>query len=142
MPIPNTTPTLFLLSLCLKPSVYLVNSACLYSLSFVTYFSQLQTRAQSRYIIGHLRSYTSHSTIGQCSLYNESHTAISLVLYTVDKGLNGQNSMAETSCNQLSLILLCICSQSVCPISTMHTMNLYGSIENMHSIDRCMHAFT
>ena len=45
--------------------------------------------------------------------------------------------MTITSCNQLSLILLCICSQSVCPISTTHTMNLYGSIENMHSIDRC-----
>ena len=79
-PIPNTTPTLFLLSLCLKPSVYLVNSACLYSLSFVTFFSRLQTHTQSRYIIGHLRSYTSHNTIGQCS-----HTAISLVLYAVDK---------------------------------------------------------
>ena len=67
-PIPNTTPTLFLLSLCLKPSVYLVNSTCLYSLSFVTYFSQLQTHTQSRYTIGHLCSYTSHNTIGQCSL--------------------------------------------------------------------------
>ena len=69
----------------------MVNSACLYNLSFVTYFSQLQTCAQSRYIIGHLCSYTLHNTIGQCSLYHESHTAVSLALYAVDKGLQGWN---------------------------------------------------
>ena len=47
--------------------------------------------------------------------------------------------MAETSCNQLQLILLCICSPSVCLILTTYTMNLYGSIDNMNSIDKCMH---
>ena len=37
-------------------------------------------------IVGHLRTNSSsHNTIGQCLLYNVSHTAVSLVLYAVDK---------------------------------------------------------
>ena len=118
--------------------VCLVNSACLHTLLFVTYFSQSQAHTQSCNIIGHLRTHsqsrniigylcthsqsrniigylcthsTSHNTIGQCLLYNLSHTAVSLVLYAVDKGLRGRNVLQS-----LLLILLRICSRSVCPI--------------------------
>ena len=66
----------------------------------VTCFSQSQTHAQSR------------STIGQCLLYSLSHTAVSLVLYTVVRGLRGRNIL-----HQLLLILLHICSRSVRPMS-------------------------
>ena len=41
------------------------------------------------------------STISQCLLYSVSHTAVSLVLYAVDKGLRGRNVL-----HQLLLILL------------------------------------
>ena len=54
---------------------------------------------------------TSHNTIGQCLLYNLSHTAVSLVLYAVDKGLRGRNVLQS-----LLLILLRICSRSIRPI--------------------------
>ena len=65
-------------------------------------------------VIGYLCTHsTSHNTIGQCLLYNLSHTAVSLVLYAVDKGLRGRNVLQS-----LSLILLRICSRSVRPIST------------------------
>ena len=61
---------------------------------------------------GHLRTHSSsHNTIGQCLLYNLSHTAVSLVLYVVDKGLCGRNVLQS-----LLLILLRICSQSVRPM--------------------------
>ena len=107
--------------------VCLVNSACLHTLLFVTYFSQSQAHTQSCNIIGHLRTHsqsrniigylcthsTSHNTIGQCLLYNLSHTAVSLVLYAVDKGLRGRNVLQS-----LLLILLRICSRSIRPIST------------------------
>ena len=53
---------------------------------------------------------TSHNTIGQCLLYNLSHTAASLVLYAVDKGLRGRNVLQS-----LLLILLRICSRSIRP---------------------------
>ena len=89
--------------------VCLVNSACLHTLPFVTYFSQSQTHAQSRNIIGHILTHSSsHNTIGQCLLYNMSQTAVSLVLYAVDKGLRGRNVLQS-----LLLILLRICSRSV-----------------------------
>ena len=115
--------------------VCLVNSACLHTLLFVTYFSQSQAHTQSCNIIGHLRTHsqsrniigylcthsqsrniigylcthlTSHNTIGQCLLYNLSHTAVSLVLYAVDKGLRGRNVLQS-----LLLILLRICSRSI-----------------------------
>ena len=52
----------------------------------------------------------SRSIIGQCLLYSLSLTVVSLVLYAVDKGLRGQNVL-----HQLLLILLRICSWSVCP---------------------------
>ena len=48
-----------------------------------------------------------------CFLYNLSHTAVSLVLYAVDKGLRGRNVLQS-----LLLILLRICSRSVRPIVT------------------------
>ena len=48
----------------------------------------------------------------QCLLYSLFHTAVSLVLYAVDKGLCSRNIL-----HQLLLILLCICSQSVRPIT-------------------------
>ena len=111
-------PTLSLISLLV--SVYchhtssltfvcLVNSACLHTLSFVTHFNQSQAHAQSRNIIGRLRTHSSsHHTIGQCLLCNMSHTAVSLVLYAVDKGLRGRNILQS-----LLLILLRICSRSV-----------------------------
>ena len=84
------------------------------TLSFVTYFSQSQTHAQSRNIIGHLHAHSSsHNTFGQCLLYNVSHTAVSLVLCAVDKGLRGRNVLQS-----LLLILLRICSRSVRLIST------------------------
>ena len=54
-----------------------------------------------------------HNIIGQCLLYNMSHTAVSLVLYAVDKGLRGRNVLQS-----LLLILLRICSRSVRLIST------------------------
>ena len=115
--------------------VCLVNSACLHTLLFVTYFSQSQAHTQSCNIIGHLRTHsqsrniigylcthsqsrniisylcthsTSHNTIGQCLLYNLSHTAVSLALYAVDKGLRGRNVLQS-----LLLILLRICSRSI-----------------------------
>ena len=105
--------------------VCLVNSACLHTLLFVTYFSQSQAHTQSCNIIGHFRTHsqsrniigylcthsTSHNTIGQCLLYNLSHTAVSLVLYAVDKGLRGRNVLQS-----LLLILLRICSRSIRPI--------------------------
>ena len=122
---PQPTPlTPHLASFCLLVLAYchhasslafvcLVNSACLHTLSFVTYFSQSQTHAQSRNIIGHLRTHSSsHNTIGQCLLYNMSHTAVSLVLHAVDKGLCGRNILQS-----LLLIQLCICSQSIRPNS-------------------------
>ena len=118
--------------------VCLVNCACLHTLSFVTYFSQSQTHTQSCNIIGHLRTHSqsrniighlctdssSHNTIGQCLLYNLSHTAVSLVLYAVDKGLRGRNVL------QSLLIMLRICSRSVRPIFIdVSSMGILGSAE-------------
>ena len=141
---PHPSPHTLVLVYCHHTSslafVCLVNSACLHTLLFVTYFSQSQAHTQSCNIIGHLRAHpqsrniigylcthsqsrniigylcthsTSHKTIGQCLLYNLSHTAVSLVLYAVDKGLRGRNVLQS-----LLLILLRICSRSVRPIST------------------------
>ena len=131
-PLPHTSPHLSLiLGYCHHTSslafVCLVNSACLHTLLFVTHFSQSQTHTQSCNIIGHLCTHsqscniighlcthtTSHNTIDQCLLYSLSHTAVSLVLYAVDKGLRGRNVLQS-----FLLILLCICSRSVRPIST------------------------
>ena len=78
----------------------------------VTYLCQSQTHAQSC------------STIGQCLLYSLSHTAVSLVLYAVDKGLRSRNVL-----HHLLLILLCICSRSVPPIR-IHIV----CVGNRHSI--------
>ena len=64
---------------------------------------------QSCNIIGHLHTHSSsHNTISQCLLYKMSHTAVSLVLYAVDKGLHGRIVLQS-----LLLILLRIGSQSV-----------------------------
>ena len=52
-----------------------------------------------------------HTTPLASLLYNLSHTAVSLVLYAVDKGLRGRNVLQS-----LLLILLRICSRSVRPI--------------------------
>ena len=117
-----------------------VLSPCPHTSLFVTHFSQSQTHAQSCNIIGHLWTHSqshniighlsyysyrilfiilvyqcssSHNTIGQCLLYNLSHTAVSLFLYAVDKGLRGRNVLQS-----LLLILRRICSRSVRPIST------------------------
>ena len=114
--------------------VCLVNSACLYTLSFVTYFIQSQTRAQSRNIIGHLHTHpSSHNTIGQCLLYNMSHTAVSLVLYAVDKGLHGRKVLQS-----LLLILLCICSRwfltMILPDVDKVAMSLYDIMTMMSYI--------
>ena len=51
--------------------------------------------------------------IGYIANTGLSHTAVSLVLYAVDKGLRGRNVLQS-----LLLILLRICSRSVPPIST------------------------
>ena len=75
----------------------------------------LHHTTQSCNIIGHLCTHlSSHNTIGQCLLYNMPHTAVSLVLYAVDKGLRGQNVLQS-----LLLILLRICSRSVRPIQVL-----------------------
>ena len=110
--------------------VCLVNSACLHTLSFVTYFSHSQAHTQSCNIIGHLRTHSqsrniighlcthssSHNTIGQCLLYNMSHTAVSLVLYAVDKGLRWRNVLQNTvaKISKLGIVWLTKCHCKYC----------------------------
>ena len=84
------------LILCLFGKHCMLLQFTLANQSPVTYLDQSQIHVQSR------------STIGQCLLYSLSHTAVSLVLYAVVKGLRGRIVL-----HQLLLILLCICSQSV-----------------------------
>ena len=126
--------------------VCLVNSACLHTLLFVTYFSQSQAHTQSCNIIGHLHTHsqsrniigylcthsTSHSTIGQCLLYNLSHTAVSLVLYAVDKGLRGRNVLQS-----LLLILLRICSRSIRPSLLSHITPPSHHLHRLVSLLKC-----
>ena len=89
------------LCVCLCVCVFSVH--CVLAKCWSKYVSQ--THAQSHNIIGHLRTHhttqsrniigsfthpsSSHNTTGLCLLYNVSHTAVSLVLYAVDKGLCG-----------------------------------------------------
>ena len=90
------------LILCLFGKHCMPSQFTLVNRSPVTYLSQSQTHAHSR------------SIIGQCLLYSLCLTVVSLVLYTVDKGLRGRNVL-----HQLLLILLRICSRSVRPIGIL-----------------------
>ena len=47
----------------------------------------------------------SRNTIGQCLPYNLSHTAVSLVLYAVDKGLCGQNVLQSVVIDSAKYLL-------------------------------------
>ena len=59
---------------------------------------------------------------------NLSHTVLCLVLYSVNKGLCGQNIP-----HQLLLILLCICSRSVRPMWTMYIAMSLCDIKITHT---------
>ena len=99
---------------CMPLQLTLVNQ------SPVIYLSQSQTHAQSC------------STIGQCLLYSLSHTAVSLVcMHAVDKGLRGQNVL-----HQLLLILLCICSRSVCLIYTIIVTGCSNQMQEVYIAQR------